>query len=396
MMCLQFFIGPTLVYNGFDEYQYFIYRMKIPEADYFSYALPAVLLFILGLNINSGNNRGEIPDQKKIKMLVKNEPSLSNWLIGIGFISGLISDSFPGELKFVFYLLDSLKFIGLFLIIVGEKSIKPAIQLLVFGSILISSLRAAMFHDLLTWTIYISAVYGVKYKFSISFKLIGLACFLAIVIVIQLMKGDLRNAEKNTDVDNLNKFGKVFNEKKDKGDFADFNNLASSVVRINQGFIITNIMYRVPNEVDFENGKELYDILIAALLPRILVPDKLKAGSRELFFKYSGLPLKEGTSMGLSAMGDAYINFGIFGGSLFMFFLGLFYSEVLNYLHKKSFDYPILILFVCMLFFYPIRPDCEFQTILGHLVKGLILVFSILGIWKTTFKLNNTPASVTA
>src|SRR4051794_16394905 len=40
-MCLQMLLGPLLAYNGLDSYQYFLYKMQVPETQYFSYALPA-------------------------------------------------------------------------------------------------------------------------------------------------------------------------------------------------------------------------------------------------------------------------------------------------------------------------------------------------------------------
>ena len=89
--------------------------------------------------------------------------------------------------------------------------------------------------------------------------------------------------------------------------------------------------------------------------------------------------------MGLSSVGDAYINFGIFGGCIFMFLLGLFYSEVLNSFKKHSKYYPTLILFVPLVFYYPIRPDCELQTILGHLIKSCFLIFVMIQIWGNRF-----------
>jgi hypothetical protein len=71
-------------------------------------------------------------------------------------------------------------------------------------------------------------------------------------------------------------------------------------------------MITVPDKVAFEYGTELFQILEAAFLPRIIAPNKLNAGDRFIFMKYSGIPLLVGTSMGLSSIGDAYINFGIF------------------------------------------------------------------------------------
>jgi len=97
------------------------------------------------------------------------------------------------------------------------------------------------------------------------------------------------------------------------------------------------------------------------------------------------MPLLKGTSMGLSSMGDAYINFGEIGGAIFMFFYGLLFSEVLNAFYKNSYTYPVLILFTPLVFYYPIRPDCELQTILGHLVKSCFLIFVMIQVWKIKF-----------
>jgi hypothetical protein len=121
-------------------------------------------------------------------------------------------------------------------------------------------------------------------------------------------------------------------------------------------------------------------------LPRIIAPNKLNAGDRTIFMKYSGMHLRPGTSMGLSSLGDAYVNFGIIGGAIFMFFLGLVYSETLNAFNNFSKYYPFLILFTPLIFYYPIRPDCELQTALGHLVKSCMLIYFIVIFWKKDFK----------
>ena len=96
--------------------------------------------------------------------------------------------------------------------------------------------------------------------------------------------------------------------------------------------------------------------------------------------------LREGTSMALSSLGDAYINFGYVGGCIFMFFLGLTYSTVLNSFEKYSHKYSCILLFLPLVFYYPIRPDCELQTILGHLVKAVFLVFIIVYSWRGIFE----------
>ncbi len=165
-MCIQFFIGPTLAYNGLDQYQYFVYKMQIPETEYFLYAIPAVLAFILGLHINAGHYRGEIIDQKRVKFFVDKHPFLPYTFIIIGFLASVVAERFSSDLAFVFYLLGSFKFIGLFMLILGTKQLKIIPLLLVIGSIVSSSLGSGMFHDLITWFVFTASVFAIKYKFS--------------------------------------------------------------------------------------------------------------------------------------------------------------------------------------------------------------------------------------
>jgi len=122
-----------------------------------------------------------------------------------------------------------------------------------------------------------------------------------------------------------------------------------------------------------------------------MAPNKLNAGDRSIFMKYSGLKIRAGTSMGLSSLGDAYINFGITGGCIFMFLLGLFYNAILLVFYKKSQTYPILILFSSIVFYYPIRPDCELQTILGHVIKSCFLIYLMIQFFKNSFRFSFSP-----
>jgi len=383
-------VGPSLAYNGLDQYQYFRYKMQIPEADYFSYVVPAVICFIIGLHITAGKLRGEVIDEKAIRSFADDHPDLPYWFIGIGFIASIVSIYFSSNLAFVFYLLGGFKFIGAFLLILSGKQLKVLPLILVYGSIIISSLGGGMFHDLLTWLIMLGAVLAIKYKPGINLKLIFCISFVLLAVIIQQVKGSYRAATRQGQEAGIETFQRVYEEGRENNTIFSFQSLAESNVRINQGFIITNIMQSVPAKVPFANGNELIQILEAAFLPRILAPDKLKAGDRTLFTKYTGLNVNQGTSMGLSSVGDAYINFGIIGGCIFMFFLGLLYSEALKVFYRFSKYYPVLLLFTPLVFYYPIRPDCELQTILGHFVKSCFLIFVIFLIWKKQFRVQQS------
>lgn len=391
-MCVQFFIGPVLAYNGLDEYQYIHYKMMVTESDYFSYAIPAVMSFIAGLHLFAGKLNGEIIDEKQVELFVLRYPLLPYWFIGIGFVSSIVAGFFGAELAFVFYLLGGFKFIGLFLLIIGSKELKILPLVLVISSIVASSLGDGMFHDLLTWIIFIGAVFAIRYKFGFNIKLIGSAAFLIFAVTLQLLKSAYREAtDSGREETGVETFSKLYaEENKDKSMFS-FERLAPTTVRINQGFIITNVMKNVPAMVPFSNGEEMYQVFEAGILPRILAPNKLNAGDRFIFMKYSGLRIREGTSMALGSLGDAYLNFGITGGCVFMFLLGLLYSAILNVFYKQSKKYPVLILFTALVFYYPIRPDCELQTILGHLFKSCFLLYVMILLFKSTFRVVTEP-----
>ena len=380
--------GPVLAYNGLDNFQSASSRMQIPQAEYFSYVIPAVIAFIAGLHLWSNKLKGEILNLDKIVTYVTENKAISYIFIAIGFISGLLSDLFPADLAFVFYFLDGLKFIGVFMLILGRGPLQIIPLILVLGSIIFITLGQGMFHDFLIWIIFLAIVLAIRYTPTVYVKLLFVIGFIVLAVSIQLIKGDYREAtwEKGEEGGFIT-LSKAYEQSNSGNLFFNIKSLAESNLRINQGYIITHIMKTVPQKVPYAEGEELSEILIAALLPRFLAPNKLTAGNRDIFMKYSRFPIKKGISMGLSSVGDAYINFGTKGGWIFMFVLGLLYNEVLKFFHKYSNIFPIILLFTPMVFYYAVRPDSELQTNLGHLVKSCFLIFLIFQFWKSKLKI---------
>lgn len=392
LMCVQMLVGPALAYNGLDEYQLGFLKMQVDESTYFSYVIPATIMFLLGLKIKFNQNvSDEFINIDHLKVYVKNNQQTIYTFIVIGFISSLVSPFFSTEIGFVFTLLGSFKFVGLFMIILGENKLKPITLFVVFSSIILSSLGQAMFHDLLIWVLFLGSVFSLKYKPTIYLKFLLAVLFVGLALFIQMLKGDYREATwKEGKEGDVSTFATTTKVKNDQNELFTMEKLKQNNVRINQGFIITNIMKNVPEKENYANGAELMQILEAAILPRVIAPNKLNAGDRFFFMKWAGFPIAAGTSMGLSSMGDGYINFGKFGGMVFMFFLGLLFSYVISVFYKHSFEYPILYLFPTLVFYYPMRADCELQTILGHLVKSCFLIFVVMKVWKSYFVLKTT------
>lgn len=385
-MCLQMLIGPVLAYNGLDDFQTGYYKMQLQEVDYFVYVIPAVLLFIWGMNIRFSGFDDDHFDELNLIEFIKQHPRIPYVFVIIGFVSSVVSPFFSNDFGFLFYLIGGFKFIGAFMLLFSKDVLKPIVIGIVFLSIMLSSIRSAMFHDLLIWLIFFGLFAALRYKPNLKLKLIFLFGFMFLAVAIQLIKFDYRTFtwKKGEDA-GIETLEKTIVQKQNKTGFFNADQLAQSNLRINQGVIVTNVMRNVPSNIPFSNGEELLQVLEASIMPRFVVHDKLNAGDRNFFMKWSGMVISNATSMGISSIGDAYVNFGVIGGAIFMFFYGLLFSKVIAVFQKKSDQFPILLLMLCLVFYYPIRPDCEMHTILGHLFKSSFLIWMVIVIWKRYF-----------
>jgi hypothetical protein len=378
MYALQFLFGPSLAYNGLDEYTNETFRMKVSSYDYFSFIIPVYLTFALGFNVYCKKYSIKISRQKINQWVVQN-PKTPYIFIGIGFLASLISSILPASLAFVFYLLGSFKYIGLFVLLLSFQTLKIKLMLVIYGLILISSFQGGMFHDLLTWIIVLCLILAYRYKPTWQLKLAGVAGFVLFAIFIQSIKQGLRAqtwiGNKQTSVELVEDITADVN--KDKGGFLSIDNLGPNFVRINQGWVLASAMDHVPYKIGHTNGELIGKYIYSAFVPRFLDETKLNAGSQEIFNAYSGHIISKGTSIGLGLFTDAYVEFGdygIFACSFYVFLFGLLYGYILDQFKQKSSRYPVLILFVMLVFIYPIRPDCETQTALGHLLKSIMLI----------------------
>jgi len=151
-------------------------------------------------------------------------------------------------------------------------------------------------------------------------------------------------------------------------------NIDASIDRINQGWIVARIMRYTPYFEPFAGGETILTGIRASLIPRFLDTDKLKAGGRDNFTRFTGKLISETTSMGLSPLGEAYANFGINGGILFLFLLGLFYNFYIFMILRLSDKYPSLVLWIPLLFLQVVKAETDFVVVLNHLVKASMVV----------------------
>jgi len=385
MYALQFLFGPALAYNGMDYYTDYIYKMKVSSQDYFSYTLPVFIAFTLGFNVFAKKYSLKL-NRSKINLWCEQNPRLPYYFIGIGFVSSFLSSFFPASLTFVFYLLGGFKFIGLFALLLSYQPLKMNLLILIYGLILVSSFQGGMFHDLLTWIIVLCLILAYRIKPTWQLKMAGIVGFVLFAIFIQSIKQGLRAqtwfGNKEASIDLVQEVTADVNNT--NGGILSMENLGPNFVRINQGWVLASTMDNVPRVKAHTNGLLLQQYLYSAFVPRIVDDTKLDASGNEIFNTYSGHHINSGTSIALGLFTDAYVDspsFAVF----YVFLFGLFYGYVLMQFSRKSNLYPILLLFVVLVFVYPIRPDCKTQTALGHVVKSIMLITLVFTLFRKKF-----------
>jgi hypothetical protein len=393
MYALQFLFGPALAYNGMDYYTEDIYKMKVNSQDYFSYTLPVFIAFTLGFNVFAKKYSLKL-NRSKINLWCEQNPKLPYYFIGIGFVSSFLSSFFPASLAFVFYLLGGFKFIGLFVLLLSYQPLKINLLVLIYGMILVSSFQGGMFHDLLTWIIALCLILAYRIKPNWQLKMAGIVGFVLFAIFIQSIKHGLRAQtwfnNKEASIDLVEDVAADVN--KTNGGMLSMDNLGPNFVRINQGWVLASTMDNVPRVKAHTNGLLLQQYLYSAFVPRIVDDTKLGSGGKEIFNTYSGHHINSGTSIALGLFTDAYVDSGSYA-VFYVFLFGLFYGYILMQFSRKSNRYPILLLFVVLVFVYPIRPDCETQTALGHIIKSIILLYVMFTYYKKKFTLSSKVKS---
>lgn len=370
---LQWVVGPTLSYMFYQDIP--IFYMAVEEETYMSYVIPAVFAFIAGLYFPLF--RRPIDENYmlgRIKQLIATYPYLDFLLLGIGFISIAALRILPNSLWFVAILLSSGRFIGLFFLVINPYRpykwwLFGATLLLIFVSVL----GAALFHAFLLWSLFLLIIIGFLYKFSVTQKLLFLVGFVFFLFIIQTVKHTYRNLSSSER--GLSSFSDmaVGSIKDEEGTFSE-ENLLGFVVRINQGWIIARVLHYVPTYEPFADGETVKEAVIAALVPRFIYQDKASAGGKANFTRFTGLRIGAGTSMDISLVGEAYVNYGRTGGMVFMFIIGLFYSFLLYIVFLYTFRHPSLVLWIPMIFLQTVKAETDLVTTLNYAIKAVIMV----------------------
>ena len=383
---INYLLSPLLTYN-FSNNAEMTYGMKIGEEEYLNVALPSIIAFYVSIFLFK-TNLFNIELYKIRISAVLNEVVLKQWVyIGI-LLSLMLNFDLPSEIKFFVYLLSTIRYIGVFgLFMINFKKHKVYI-LSVFFYEISNALLIGMFHDVSIWLIFFTLILFFIYKLSNLVKVTVFIVGVLLMFLLQSTKGDYREATwRGSEEAGFSSFASVASSKiDDRQSLFSEENVIGSISRINQGWIFSSTINNMNYKQNFQGFDLLVRYLEAGVLPRFLSPDKLRAGDSKIFNDFSGHFIGKGTAMGLGILADGYISFGYWGAIFFAIGYGFLYSGVFFIVGKWNKVSPFFFLFLLPILFYAVRPDCETQTSLGHMIKSTLVFGVLVSYYKGYFK----------
>jgi hypothetical protein len=382
---LNYLVAPAITYGLSEEKVQ--YGMKIPSDDYFNLAFPGFLIFAIGMYIIP-TKIFNVSTKDIDKRAILNKSFLVRLTI-VGILTKLITSVVPGDIGFIFYLFSLLRFVSAFALLSIDKKnwYWTAIVLLME---LVSAFLVGMYHDAIMWVVFFSLYFVYALKPSLRIKFIGAISIIAMILFIQAIKHIYRSevwfGNKEASLTTAYDIGiKNSNTETILGE----DNLLGTLNRGNQAWIFASTVDNLARSKNFQGLTNVNKYLEAALLPRFLAPNKIKSGDKEIFNEFSGHQINEGTSMGLGIFADGYIAYGAWGVYIFGFVLGLIFSLTFKLVERWSKISPFYVLLLLPLLNYAVRPDCELQTTINHLFKGILLYGFLVYLTRKRFTLDS-------
>lgn len=363
--------------------------MPVSELQYFSFTLPAVILLGLVFFLFRTKSPDDAPVINQLITQVRKDiltiPVKS--ILTLTFISLVaynISNFLPGSLQqlnsFLYYSL----FAMLFYIIFYKDF--PFKMYFVVGFVLFlvfDALRYGMF----TIIAYMGGLFLILLlagkRVYMSQKLGILVIGIIFIAFLQLFKLDLRKSRKKGQDPSVTEVAArvVANTQTAKFDDIFF----PLYFRMNQGFNIALVQRRIPAKVDYLNGSYLALGFASAFVPRLFWADKPEAGGKENMRIYTGYIVTT-WSTNVGPIGEAYGNFGYWGGWLYIMafaaFIRFAYTKFIAVCRKM----PILLLWMPPLFFQTIYSiEADSLQVFNSLLKGLVFMVIMYKIFPKLF-----------
>ena len=385
--CLIYLVMPVIAYHYYNEQNYFtqLYKnaMPVEENTYFNFALPGTLLMIIGLMTSTVRQRmTDFELIQSCKVYLSDRRILGMLLIILGLFSSAVINMVPDVFRMIVYYSSQLTFIGVLYLLHSQIKGKKWIAISAVALLVGQSSITGMYGELVFWSIFGMMILTLGTQVGLIIKSTILIFGAALVLLLQSVKHEYRLAmwsgsEKGSKPSMMFEIAKA--RILDPASIAKPIKLFGMATRMNQGYLVARAMDYVPRKEPFANGETIITSLGAAVLPRFVWQDKPEIGGRDMICRFLGDCHKLKYAYDIGQLGEGYVNFGVIGGAIFMFFYGWFIRLSYNIIANLSVRHATLILWVPMIFFSALSLETDFLTFINSFTKAIVFCALVYG-----------------
>jgi hypothetical protein len=392
LMCLlaivNYLLSPSLSYQLSESgwYEGFNFMATTPER-YFAVAFPGTLMLIAGLNFPFKsvmiNHKERI---EEIERHLADKMDVGIKLFWIGCVCTILFPAMPASLAQLVVLGSHLIYVGGLYIWFSNQPGRLPYLVAMFLVPIIKSVRYGMFGELLFWGIFLIMILLVKTPIKLYTKIAVVLFGTLVVLFIQSIKYEYRLRtwydESTTEIDARAKvFKELVKHRADNPDLLVSKEVVMGILdRTNQGALTSMAVRYTPEYEPFAKGETIFLATLASFVPRFIWPDKPTVTGQENMRRFTGFVPNQITAMDIGQLGDAYVNFGAWGGAIFLLFYGLFYSFINSKLFELSAGKsPAALLWIPLFFAGCIQVETSVLSTMNHLIK--VIMFCALTYW---------------
>jgi hypothetical protein len=395
--CISYLLMPLISYNIFGEHNKMASLwqtfMQVEKEEYFLLAIPGTVALLAGLWFPKiiPTPLTDVVLIENAKAYLRNKKYIGISMIVVGLAAVPIVHFAPASVKAIFYFITQLTYIGVIYLLHSNLQMKGITIAFILALMLAQSILTGMYGELVYWS-----VMGVilllinNLKFTLSRKIALICVGIVSLFLIQSIKHEYREvvwkgAERGNDPALF--FSLFVDRVLDPASIFEPERIYKVVVRANQGYLIGRTMDYVPKHEPYARGETIFKSLFSAFVPRFLWPDKPKVGGQENICRFLGDCGHYNYSYNIGQLGEAYVNFGIVGGWIYMFFYGLLLSNLLNLFRFIAVRRPTILLWTPLLFYPAMVVETDFLTFINTFMKGAMFCAFCFLVLKLFFKI---------
>ena len=383
-----FITSVQIVFMPMITYIFHPEKMPLDSNTYLSYTVPAIVVFTLGFYVTFYKLDAHDMYLHRVREYLQEKQSIAFILFFIGLTGVFISYFMPIAFKNIANLFANCLYIA----VLYGVYIKGKYKYFFFGItltlMLIQTVQQGMFGQLFIWSLLWMSflLVGVKWADTFRFKFTLMLCGILAIPVMQAVKFQYRTEtwgnttdERRGDAELMQVL--ILNHLRDYTSLLDPDILFGSFGRLNQGYLVATTMVHVPHYEPYADG-EIISHFFYPFVPRLLWADKPITGGYDNMRRFANIENSANNSSNISPVGEGYVNFGKFGGIVFIFFYALLFNYIYQLILKLSVRRPSLILWIPSLFIATLSIETDVLTIWGTFVNGSIFLILFIHLLK--------------